>query len=309
MAGDADTLDRDDDLQAGAQDEAEQQAQQADEQAADAAPQPEGDADGAEAAAGEGAANDGADELVVTIGDEPAPDAAQDKAAPDWVRELRKANREKERRIRELEAQIASARPVAPQAVVVGEKPTLADHDFDEDKFAAALEAWHGRKFAAEQQQRAAQQAEEQQRQHWMARLDAVTKASSTLKVPDAEDAHAAFEDTFNVVQQGIIIGAPDDPKTSALLRYALGKNPKKARELAAITDPVKFTFAIAKLEGQLKVQPKKSAPPPDQRVSSPGAGASIVQNGRLKQLHEQAQRTGDYTAYLAAKRAARQAA
>lgn len=308
MAGDTATID--DDLQAGAQDEAEQQAQQADEQAADAAPQPEGDADGAEAAAGEGAANDDADaELVVTLGDEPAADAAQDKAAPDWVRDLRKANREKERRIRELEAQIASARPVAPQAVVVGEKPTLADHDFDEDKFAAALEAWHGRKFAAEQQQRAAQQAEEQQRQHWMARLDAVTKAAGTLKVPDAEDAHAAFEDTFNVVQQGIIIGAPDDPKTSALLRYALGKNPKKARELAAITDPVKFTFAIAKLEGQLKVQPKKSAPPPDQRVSSPGAGVSIVQNGRLKQLHEQAQRTGDYTAYLAAKRAARQAA
>lgn len=310
MPGTADTIDRDDDeLHPGAQDEAEQQAQQADEQAGDDAPQAEGAADGAEAPAGEGAANDDADaELVVTLGDEPQPDAAQDKAAPDWVRELRKANREKERRIRELEAQLSSGRP-APQALVVGEKPTLADHDFDEDKFAAALEAWHGRKFAAEQQQRAIQQEAEQQQKQWLARLDAVGKAAATLKVADADEALAAFEDTFSVVQQGIILDAPDDPKTSALLRYALGKNPKKARELAAITNPVKFTRALTQLEAQLKTAPRKTAPPPDQRVRGAGAGAGVVAQGRLTQLHAEAQRTGDYTAYLAAKRAARKAA
>lgn len=266
-----------------------------------------GDASGDEAAAGDGeageqtAADDG--EITVSLGDEPANAEDEEKRAPEWVRDLRKANREKDRRIRELEAQVATGKPAA--AVVVGERPTLAACDYDEEKFAAELESWQGRKFAAEQQQRERAQAEQQQQQHWATRLDAVTTAAKSLKVADLDEAQAAFEDTFSIVQQGIIIGAPDDAKTSALLRYALGKNPKKAKELAAISDPVKFTFAIAKLEGQLKVAPRKSAPPPDTAVRSPGAGAQIVSQGRLKQLHEQAQKTGNYTEYFAAKRQA----
>lgn len=265
------------------------------------------DADaGDEAAAGDGEAGDQAaaddGEVTVTLGDEPASAEDDEKRAPEWVRDLRKANREKDRRIRELEAQVSTARPAS--AVVVGERPTLAGCDYDEEKFAADLEAWQGRKFAAEQQQRERAQAEQQQQQHWAKRLDEVTTAAKSLKVADLDDAQAAFEDTFSIVQQGIIIGAPDDAKTSALLRYALGKNPKKAKELAAITDPIKFTRAVTKLEDKLKVAPRKSAPPPDQPVKTAGAGAQIVSQSRLKQLHEQAQKTGNYTEYHAAKRA-----
>jgi hypothetical protein len=317
MAGDADTLDRDDDeLQPGTEEGDEQQGQQAedgDQAADDGAADTEGGAtdaaaDAGDAGEGAAAANDGeADELVVTIGDEPAADADQGKA-PDWVRELRKANREKERRIRELEAQLSTARP-AQAAIVVGDKPTLAGCDFDEDKFAAELEGWHARKAAAEQHQRAQAQAAEQAQQQWLARLDAVGKAAATLKVADADDALATFEETFSVMQQGIILDAPDDPKTAALLRYALGKNPKGARQLAAITNPVKFTWALKELEAKVKTTPRKTAPPPDQRVRGAGAGAGIVAHGRLTQLHAEAQRTGDYTQYLAAKRAARKAA
>lgn len=104
-------------------------------------------------------------------------------------------------------------------------------------------------------------------------------------------------------------MGGPDDAKTSALLRYALGKNPKKAKELAAITDPVKFTFAIAKLEDKLKVAPRKTAPPPDTVVRSSVAGSAAVDSA-LKRLQDQADKTGDRTkvaAYLRSK--ARQAA
>lgn len=312
MPGDADTLDRDDELQPGAEEGDEQQAgQQADDgaQAADdAAADTEGGAtdEAGEAGEADAAANDDGD-LLVTIGDEPAADADQAKA-PDWVRELRKANREKERRIRELEAQLSTARP-AQQAIVIGERPTLAACDFDEDKFAAELEGWHARKAAAEQHQRAQAQAAEQQQQQWQAKLASVTQAAAGLKVSDADDAIAAFEDTFSVMQQAIIIDAPDDPKTAALLRYALGKNPKAARQLAAITNPVKFTWALKELEAKVKTAPRKTAPPPDQRVRSPGAGAGIVQQGRLKELYAEAERTRDFTKYFAAKNAARKTA
>ena len=47
------------------------------------------------------------DEVVVSIGEE-APPAEEEVRAPEWVRELRKTNREKERRIRELEARLTA---------------------------------------------------------------------------------------------------------------------------------------------------------------------------------------------------------
>ena len=73
-----------------------------------------------------------AGEEVITLGGEPAP---EEPRAPDWLRDLRKSNREKERRIRELESQLQA--PSAP--VALGEKPTLKGCDYDDEKFEAAL--------------------------------------------------------------------------------------------------------------------------------------------------------------------------
>lgn len=331
MAGDADTLDRDDELQAGAEEGDEQQdGQQADDgaQAADdAAGDTEGGAtdeagDGAESGDGEAAANDADAELVVTIGDEPAADFEDDdigdvrglsrEQLAAFVR-MRQQKRDAKRRARELEAKLAGGgQPAAAQQpLTIGDMPKIDDDgiDYDPEKHAAAVAAWTERKLAVEQQRRAQQQAAEQAQQQWQAKLASVTQAAASMKVSDADDAIAAFEDTFSVMQQAIIIDAPSDPKTAALLRYALGKNPKAARQLAAITNPVQFTWALKELADKVKTTPRKTAPPPDQRVRSPGAGAGIVQQGRLNQLHAEAQRTGDYTQYLAAKRVARKAA
>lgn len=242
--------------------------------------------------AGEGA--DADDEVVVSIGEESPTSSEDENRAPEWVRELRKSNREKDRRIRELEGQVAKTTS-GQQPAAVGEKPTLEGCNFDTGKYEADLEAWHARKREADDQASAKTRAEEQQRAHWQTRIDAVTKAGATLKVKDYEDAGQAFEDQFSIVQQGIVIGGPDDPKTSALLRYALGKNPKKAKELSSITDPVKFAFAVAKLETQLKVTPRKAAPTPDKKVASTVAGAAVVDN-QLARLRDEAAKTGDYS-------------
>lgn len=233
-------------------------------------------------------------ELVVTLGDEPAPEQDETRA-PDWVRDLRKANREKDRRIRELEAAVQRTAP-APQQVTLGEKPTLAAVDYDEEKYAAQMEEWHARKAAIETQRRQQEQAQQAEQQRWQTRIESVNTAAQTLKVRDYEDASAVFEDTFSLVQQGIIVGGPEDAKASAILRYALGKNPKKAKELAAIQDPVRFTFAVAKLESQLKVEPRKAAPAPDRPVRSAVAGAAAV-DSTLARLRAEAERTGDYSA------------
>ncbi len=248
---------------------------------------------GAEGAAGaEGEAGDGAgDELVVTIGDEAAP-IEDEKAAPPWVKELRRSDREKTRRIRELEQRLAAAQPVQP-AAVAGPRPTLAGCDFDEDKFSAELDAWHGRKRQAEDSEREAERSKQAHAAAWQKQLDGYKQQAAALRVPNFAAAEEAVKDTFSVVQQGLIIKACKQP---ALMVAALGSNDRKARELAAITDPVEFTAEIARVEVQLKTQTRKPATLPEKAAPrSSITGASAV-DGELAKLQERAAKTGDRT-------------
>lgn len=235
------------------------------------------------------------DELSITIDGEPEPER-DESAAPDWVRDLRKSNREKDRRIRELEAQVTKAAP-APQATVVGPKPKLSDPDidYDEDKLSIAMDAWYGKKAQADAEIEAKRREEKKNEELWQSRFSAVTSAAKSLKIPDHEDALESFDAAFSVMQKGIIIGGPDDPKVAAQARYVLGKNPKVARELAAIQDPVKFTLAFGNLLTKMKVQPKKSAPPPERVIRSNVPGAAAVDN-QLEKLRAEAAKTGDMT-------------
>jgi hypothetical protein len=65
------------------------------------------------------------------------------------------------------------------------------------------------------------------QQKAWQAKLDGYGKAKAELRVKDFEDAEAVAQELFNVTQQGVMLQGADNP---ALVVYALGKNPKKAR-------------------------------------------------------------------------------
>jgi hypothetical protein len=229
------------------------------------------------------------DDVIVSIGEEtPPPD--EQAQAPGWVKELRKANREKEKRIRELEAKLNQTPENKP--LVVGPKPRLEDHDWDADKYESALTDWFERKRQADAEAQKARQAEQAQQQAWQEKLDGYGKAKAELKVRDFEDAEAVAQEVFNVTQQGIMLQGSDNP---ALVIYALGKNPKKAAELSKIEDPVKFAFAVAKLEKDLKVTNRKAAPAPERMISSTGRVSGAV-DSTLERLREEAARTGDMT-------------
>lgn len=246
-----------------------------------------------------------AGEVVVSIGEEPEPQPAEEdpNKAPGWLRDLRKANREKDRRIRELESKLAA--PVQqPQSVVVGEKPTLAGCDYDADVFEQQLSEWTDRKRQADEAQRRQQEQTQQAEQQWQTKRQGyeAEKAEFRAKYPAFDEAEEAVKDALNVTQQGLILHAI---KSRAALVAALGASPKKLKELAGITDPILFTASIAVLEKELKVTPRKTAPLPEKqmRAAAPGAGVS---SARLEELRAKAERSGDYTAYLAAKRAAK---
>lgn len=241
------------------------------------------------------------DTVIVTIGEESPPSDEDEHRAPEWVRELRKTSREQARLLREKEQEIARLKgESAPEAVKVGEKPTLEGCDYDTEKFERELEAWHGRKRLADEEQRKKDEEAKAEQQAWQAKLDAYGKGKTELKVKDFEDAEANVQEHFSVIQQGVILNGADN---AALLVYALGKSPAKAKELASIKDPVKFAFAVAKLETQLKVTQKKDVPPPERPVRGSAPVSGSVSPSRLEDLRAKAQKTGDYTEYLALKR------
>jgi len=231
------------------------------------------------------------DEVIVSIGEE-APPPEEQTHAPEWVRELRKTNRELQRQNRELQGKLQSTAQTETKPVVLGKKPSLEEHDYDADKFEAALADWFERKRQADEAA-AKQEAEVMNQQKaWQAKLDSYGKAKAELRVKDFEDAEAVAQELFNITQQGVVLQGADNP---ALVIYALGKNPKKAKELSDIKDPVKFAFAVAKLEKELKVTNRKAAPPPERIVSGTGRVSGAV-DSTLERLREEAARTGNMT-------------
>ena len=239
------------------------------------------------------------DEVEVSIGDKPVQAEEPKQAAPAWVRELRRRERELQREVRELRAKVQTPQQDETKPPALGVKPKLEDHDYDAEKFEAALASWFERKRQADEHAAKQKQSEEQQKQAWQARLDAYGKAKASLRVRDYEDAEASVTESLNVTQQGIIVSGAENP---ALVTYAIGKDPAKLKELAAISDPVKFAFAVAKLETQLKVNPRKPVAAPEVIVKSTTRLAGGSHDQVLERLREEADKTGDLTKVIAYK-------
>jgi hypothetical protein len=243
------------------------------------------------------------DEIIVAIdGEEPPPQ--EEQAAPEWVRELRREHRELKKRNRELESRVSQSTETNP-VVTLGAKPSLEALDYDTDKYEQSLADWYERKLLVDDQQTQARRSEEEQQRAWNAKLEGYVEAKTKLKVRDYDDAEEVAQQLFNVVQQGVMIQGAENP---ALVIYALGKNPKKAKELAAIDDPVKFAFAVAKLESQLKISNRKAATKPEKTFSATAPARGAV-DSTLERLREEASKTGNMDKVMAYKRAQKQAA
>jgi len=263
----------------------------------------EAEADEAEVEAddGETEAEEEDESVVVTIAGEAPPqeDEEETDRAPEWVRDLRKQYREEKRRNRELEEKLASMGGGAQSDIQLPEKPSLEKADYDTERYEQELAAWYEQKRKydeAEASKRAEQEAVERE---WKQKLEGYQSAKSDLKVRDFEDAEDTVQETLSVTQQGMILQGAENP---ALLVYALGKNPKKAKELASIQDPVKFAFAVAKLETNLKVTKRKASSKPEKALSGTARPSGSV-DSTLERLRAEAERTGDYSKVFAYKR------
>lgn len=239
---------------------------------------------------------EGDDQIVISMdGEDLTQEDEEHKHAPSWVKELRKSSREKDKKIRELEAKLNASAAPAAKPLTLPAKPKLEDFDYDPDIYEEKLGEWFETKRRHDAQVEASKKAQDDAEKAWQDKLATYGKAKADLKVRDYEDAEAYVQDRFNVTQQGVILQGLENP---ALVVYALGKNHKKATELAGITDPVRFAVAIGKLETQLKVTTRRSPPPPPKTVSGTGRVSGAV-DSTLDRLRTEAEKTGDYTKVL----------
>jgi len=246
------------------------------------------------------------EDRIVTIGDsdleEGKPDEESDDKpnTPKWVKAVRKVNRKQEAEIKRLKKQLEAKTTVVEPTVVVGEKPKLSDHGYDDEKYAEALIAWDGRKRQVEKQATEKAKTVEDQNAAYRTRQEKYVSQKKVHSFKDFKDAEDSVTDTFSETQQSIIVQGAED---SALVVYALGKNPKELERLSKISNPIDFAFQVAKLEAKLKVSSKK-APSPEKRITGGKSGGMSGNSDKtLETLREKAAKTGNYTEVAAYKK------
>lgn len=244
--------------------------------------------------------------VVVTIGDEsPAEDDDElevPEDAPTWAKRVREVSEDRRRENRELKKRLADLEAkVAPAEVEteLGKEPDLEDFDYDTDAFKTAWRKWDASAKEVETRKAAKQREVEQAQETWNAKLSVYQEGKKNLRVPDFEEAEEVVLANFDQTQQGIMVQGAKDP---ALLAYAIGRNPAKAAELAAIKDPIAFAFAVSKMEDQVKVTSRKPSTKPEGAIKAAGKAGSALDN-HLDRLRDEAERTGDYSKVMAYKR------
>lgn len=237
--------------------------------------------------------------LVVEIGGDEVSDE------PEHITELRRRYREQQKRLKELEAKASGS---APAVAALPPKPTLEDCDYDAEAFEQKLATWYDAKREHDAREAEVRAVQERAEQKWQSRLAFYDEGKSKLGAQDYDEAEATVAEILSApfpgimaedVRIGIIKQGAADP---AALVYALGKNPAKAKELAAIDDPVEFAWKAARLEASMKVVRGK-APPPEKRVSGGVPGVSGALDDTLERLRAEAAKTGDFSKVMAYKR------
>lgn len=231
-------------------------------------------------------------------------DEDDESSAPEWAKSLRKKHRESQKEKRKLEARIKELEG-AKEKEELGERPTLESCGYDEDAFADALSAWNTEKANVDKRKQAEREAQEELNAAFVEKQRNYVAAKTELsaKAKDFDDAEEEVRTSLSEPRQAMLLDAVKDP---AIVTYALGKNPKKLRELAGIRSDVAFIAEIVRLESKMKVSGVKPKPMPEKRVGGKG-GAPISSKTTLERLEREAEKTGDRSKVLAYKRRQRE--
>lgn len=245
------------------------------------------------------------DEIQVTFGDE---EPAKDDNTV--IRNFRKTQKELSSKLKRKDDEIADLKKKLSSVVKpeepfqLGKKPRMEDFEYDAEVFEVELEKWYEAREKIEQNNRSIRQREEIEKEKATKIVQKFLDEKQTLleKVQDYEVAEVVVTNTLSQVQLAAIVEAANSPAT---LIYALGKNPKKLKEMAEIENPAKFVYELAKMEGQMKVTSLSKSPiAPEKTIEVHGSSVPVGDvDKKLESLLSKARSTGNYDEYLKAKR------
>ena len=254
------------------------------------------------------------DSLSVVIGDEEEgeEEAEDDKKDPSLVRHLRKtvkdvSKREKnyKRELDEMKQRLSKYEKPDEIDMAPRQPPKLSDPDidYDEDKLVVKTREFVAWEAKVEQQKQEQARQEEEHKKALQVMQENYNQSKARLGASDYKEAEDVVVESLSTDQQVNILRYANN---SALLVYALGKNPERVEELAKIDDPGLFALAIRDLENKVKpVKSKKMAPKPERKLS--GSGKSATSQTTLEQLEAEADRTGDRSKIRAYRRQMRE--
>ena len=248
--------------------------------------------------------DEGEETLVVSIGDdEPDKEEEDSEGAPEWVKDVRKNNREMKKELKALKAEKAQ-REAAKDQVEVGERPKQDDYDYEQqEQYANDIIAWNDRKRKLETTKQAAKAEEVAADARYHKRLASYDVNKAALQVDNFEEVEDRVKSQFSVQQHAIAIHALDKPE---LFMLAVGNSQKTLDRLSEIKDPVIFAVEIGKIEAKLKTTKRKS-PPPETRLKGTAAigGSSDT---HMAKLEREAEKSGDRTKIYAYRRQLKEA-
>lgn len=233
-----------------------------------------------------------AEEVEIGFADEAAP-ASGDSST---IRHLREQIRDRDRRLGEM----SKAPP--PGVDDPGPEPAYGTgeaYNWDETEWQNHWKDWNRKKALFDQakvnqdseRQRVVDEYAKDEQRHLTMR--------AALPVPDAEIVEAVAIGALSQVQQATIKMAATD---AAKLFYALGKSPGKLAELSKIENPIKLAAAVARLEGGLKVMPRRQVTEPEE-IATGSASMAMKSDKVLERLEKEAEQSGDRTKVQAHKR------
>lgn len=225
------------------------------------------------------------DEYSLRVGDEEISLTEEDddhvdgQPAPQWVKDLRKNNREKDKELRELRRQLeqVQSRPTEQQPQqqtdVIPPKPTLESCDYDEEAFETALTDWHEKKGRAEQSKQQQERQQQEYQQRFQQRMEAHKQRAARLPVKDYQEMEEIVRAEVPDLHKEILIHCADEG--SELIAYGLGKSQQLRQRVAAETDPIRAAFLLGQISKQVSLAPKpKRAIKPEPEVRGGGADA-----------------------------------
>jgi len=251
-------------------------------------------------------ADDPEDELAITIeGEEPAidPDAEIEAELGDRgkraLQAARKAAKDAAAELRAIKAERDAAR-LAPVDEPAPERPTIEGCGYNTEIYDAKLRDFFAAEAKADEKKQARLAEVKAADEDYQTRLGGYVAGKASLRAADMDTAESVVRSKLTVEQQNVLIRNSDNPAQVVL---ALGRSKKALDDLASVKDIDRFAYSLAKLEGKITVT-QKAPPPPESKLR--GGGPSVNVAPKLEKLKEQAQRSGDYTAYYVALRAAK---